>query len=163
MRRKESEITNIDEKLAIINANKVCRIGLADDGMPYVVPLNYGWSFKDNELTLFFHGAKAGKKLDIIKKNNNACFEIDCDGALVEGKTACRYGYAFQSVIGFGKITVLDGAEEKKYALTELMCHQTGRRIDFDFEDNELNGVAVYKLTSGEFTGKRRGVPEGGS
>jgi uncharacterized protein len=85
MRRKDREITGIDEKLDIISKSKVCRIGLSENNCPYIVPLNYGFSFDDGKLSLYFHCAAEGKKTDIIKKNNNACFEIDCDTKLIEG------------------------------------------------------------------------------
>ncbi len=85
MRRKDREITGIDEKLEIIAKCKVCRIGLSENNYPYIVPINYGYSFNDRKLALYFHCAPEGKKIDIIKKNNNACFEIDCDTKLIEG------------------------------------------------------------------------------
>ncbi|MDR0754350.1 MAG: pyridoxamine 5'-phosphate oxidase family protein, partial [Prevotellaceae bacterium] len=88
MRRKDKEITNIEDKINIIDQCKVCRLGLSENNKPYIIPLNYGYSFENNMLTLFFHSAKEGKKIDIIIKNNSACFEIDCDNKLIEGEKA---------------------------------------------------------------------------
>jgi len=84
MRRKDKEISAIEEKLEIIAKCKFCRLGLSENNYPYVVPLNYGFSYENEKLTLFFHGAMEGKKIDIIKNNNKACFEIDCDTKLVD-------------------------------------------------------------------------------
>jgi nitroimidazol reductase NimA-like FMN-containing flavoprotein (pyridoxamine 5'-phosphate oxidase superfamily) len=47
-------------------------------------------------LTLFFHGAKEGRKIEIVKNNNSACFEIDCDTKLIEAEKPFNYGYQFK-------------------------------------------------------------------
>ena len=66
MRRKEKEIVEKSEIEAVISKASVCRLGMAEEGMPYVVPLCFG--YENN--TLYFHSAKEGKKVDILKKNN---------------------------------------------------------------------------------------------
>jgi nitroimidazol reductase NimA-like FMN-containing flavoprotein (pyridoxamine 5'-phosphate oxidase superfamily) len=156
MRRKDKEITDIEEKLNVIHQCKVCRLGLAENNTPYVVPLNYGYSFENNVLTLFFHGAHEGRKINIIKNNNKACFEIDCDTALIEGGAACTYSYAFKSILGFGEIIILETAEEKSSGLNKIMKHQTGKEITYNFTDDELKNVFVYKMDVKEFTGKQK-------
>jgi len=156
MRRKDKEITGADEKLEIIAKCKVCRLGLSENNRPYIVPLNYGFSHDNGKLTLYFHGAAEGRKMDILKNNDNGCFEIDCDTKLIEGKAPCGYGYEFKSVIGFGKITVLETKEEKINGLNYLMKHQTGKDVHYDFNENELNNVVVFKMLVDEFTGKQK-------
>jgi len=156
MRRKDKEITDTDEKLKIIAQCKFCRIGLSENNRPYIVPLNYGFSHDDGKLTLYFHGALEGRKIDILQKNNNACFEIDCDTKLVEGEAPCDYGYEFKSIIGFGKIVLLDTKDEKINGLRCLMKHQTGKDINHDFNENELKNVVVFKMLVEEFTGKQK-------
>lgn len=156
MRRKEREITNIEEKLTIIEKCKICRIGLCENNRPYVVPLNYGYVYENGKLILFFHGAAEGKKVDIIKNNNKACFEIDCDTGLVEGSTACKYGYEFKSVMGFGEIKILEIKEEKTEGLNYLMRHQTGKNAEYSFEEKELKNALVFRMDVEEFTGKER-------
>jgi len=160
MRRKDREITDINEKLNIIQKSKVCRIGLSEDNIPYIIPLNYGYTFENNILTLYFHSALEGKKLDIIKKNDNACFEIDCDSELIEGGQACDYGYAYKSVIGFGKIIIIENPNEKIYGLNMLMKHQTEKDVTHEFTDEQIKNVCVYKMVVSDFTGKRRLFPQ---
>ena len=79
MRKKEREITDIGEIEKIIRKATVCRLGLALNDVPYVVPLSFGYADK----TLYLHGAKEGKKLDIIRQNNRVCFEVDVDSEVV--------------------------------------------------------------------------------
>src|SRR5215510_10987193 len=123
MRRKDREIMDINEKMAIIGKCKVCRLGLSENNYPYIIPLNYGFTFENEKLTLFFHGAKEGKKIEIIKNNNNACFEIDCDGKLIERDKPSNYSYEYKSIIGFGKLYFLETNEEKINGLNNLMKH----------------------------------------
>jgi nitroimidazol reductase NimA-like FMN-containing flavoprotein (pyridoxamine 5'-phosphate oxidase superfamily) len=156
MRRKDREIVDVGEKLKIIDENKVCRLALSDNDRPYIVPLNYGYSFENDTLTLYFHGAKEGRKMDIIQKNPSACFEIDCEGGLIEGSAPCNYSYAYKSVIGFGRMTVADAPDEKKDGLTKIMAHQTGNQGPYHFNEKMLEQVVVYKMTVDEFTGKAR-------
>ncbi|GHU77540.1 pyridoxamine 5'-phosphate oxidase [Spirochaetia bacterium] len=155
MRRQDREITDIDEKIKIIDKCKVCRIGICDGDQPYIVPLNFGYTFENASLTLYFHGALEGRKIDLLRKNNRVCFELDCGHELLEGKEAAEYSYAFESIIGFGKMFFLETAEDKTAGLRILMKHQTGK--DFDqFSGQTLAVTAVYKMAVDSFTGKRR-------
>ena len=156
MRRKDKEIVNIDEKLEIIARCKVCRLGLSENNYPYIVPLNYGFSYDDGKLTLYFHCAVEGKKIDIIRKNNNVCFEIDCDTKLIEGERPCGYGYEFKSIVGFGNVIFLNSVDEKIVGLNYLMKQQTGNDIKYDFSEDELSRVLVFKMSVDAFTGKQK-------
>jgi nitroimidazol reductase NimA-like FMN-containing flavoprotein (pyridoxamine 5'-phosphate oxidase superfamily) len=160
MRRQDREITDINEKINVIKKCKICRIGLSENNMPYIIPLNYGYSFENDTLTLFFHSALEGKKFDIIKNNHNACFEIDCDTKLIEAEKACNYGYAFRSIIGFGKIMILEDAEQKIFGLNQIMKHQTEKETVYNFSHIELKNVCVYKMVVEEFTGKQKEFPQ---
>jgi nitroimidazol reductase NimA-like FMN-containing flavoprotein (pyridoxamine 5'-phosphate oxidase superfamily) len=156
MRRSDREITDVGQKIAVIAKNKVCRLGLSRNNYPYVVPLNYGYTFDGGVLVFYFHGALDGKKMAIIKENANACVEIDCDGGLIEGETPCAYGYKFKSVIGFGKIVMMTSTEDKAFGLNNIMRHQTDKETAYTFPEAMLSRVAVYKMVVEEFTGKQR-------
>jgi len=156
MRRKDREISDIKEILGIVAECKVCRLGLSDNGQPYIVPLNYGWSFDNNTLTLYFHSATEGKKTDIIKNNNRACFEIDTDHRLIEGAEACKHGFAYSSLIAFGRIEFAGSTEEKIHSLNLIMKHQTGKDTEYNYSEEALSRVSVYKMIVDEFSGKAR-------
>lgn len=156
MRRKDKEITDIDEKLNIIAQNTICRLALFGNDYPYIVPLNYGFSYHNGTLTLYFHGATEGKKMELIKKNNRACFEIDCDTQLITGEKTCSYGYEFKSIIGFGKISIAETSDEKITGLNYLMKQQTGNDTKYDFTEHELKKVCVFTMTVEDFSGKQK-------
>ena len=75
MRRKDREVTQKEELIEILDSCKTACIAMIDGDIPYNVPLNYGYEFKGDDLILFFHCAKEGRKIDIIK-NNNRVFKI---------------------------------------------------------------------------------------
>ena len=73
MRRKDKEIQAEADIVAILKKARVCRLGMAEGEMPYVVPLCFG--FQDN--ALYFHCALQGRKNDTLRNNPNVCFEMD--------------------------------------------------------------------------------------
>ena len=124
MRRKDREITDREEILAIIRKCDVCRIALNDGDYPYIVPLNFGLDVQGDQVFFYFHAATEGKKLDLIAKDHRATFEMDCDHnfILYEERMSCTMGYA--SVIGHGTIeTVPDGRGNSKPNTQKTLAH----------------------------------------
>lgn len=150
MRRKEKEITNKADIEAILKKAFVCHLGLADGDRPYVVPMNYG--YEDGHV--YLHGATEGKKLDIIKKNDKVCFEMELfqQDVIKPGDQPCDWGTAFQSVIGFGTAELLQTDEEKTRALNIIIKPHDGR--NFTFPEEMLKRTAVIDITVEEMTGK---------
>jgi len=152
MRRKDREVTGIQELIGIIDQCKICRIAMVDGAGLYIVPMNFGYAYDGNQLVLYFHCAKEGRKIDAMKQNPMVCFEMDCEHRLIEGDNACSFAYSFKSVIGSGRAELVDDSEEKKTALSLLMKHQTGR--EFSFDDKMAASVTVFKIIAQEFAGK---------
>ena len=145
MRRKDREITGRENIEPILRACKTCRVAMIADGAPYVVPLNFGYTESDGNLTLYFHSARQGRKIDLIARTHRAGFELDTDYALHAGSIACDYSARFQSIIGTGTVTFVDGAAEKQAALRQIMLHNTGRE-DWTFSEAMLQAVCFFKL-----------------
>ena len=101
MTRREREVTDINEILKIMDACKIVHIGLVDGDQPYVLPMNYGYTYEAGKMVIYLHGAKKGYKYDLIEKNPKVCFEMECDVVPFEGKVACQYGNSYSCVVGF--------------------------------------------------------------
>lgn len=157
MRRTDREITDMNSIRSILDSCKVVRLAMSGDGAPYIVPLNFGYTYSENRFTLYFHCADEGKKLDMIRKNPLVCFEMDTDHELTTAESACGYGYNYSSVIGTGQVRILENGEERKAALKILMKHQTGR--EFDFTDGQMQNVTVCSIDVAELTAKQRKSP----
>lgn len=154
MRRSDREVKDVNEILSIIDKCDSCNLGLSLDNMPYVVPLNFGYSYSSGKLSLYFHGAKEGKKLDIIKKNANACFSMDCSHRYVVNEDASTATMKYESVMGEGKIESIEDREEKRTGLSLLMKQYSPDR-EFELPDKVLDMTCVLKLRVESFTGKR--------
>jgi len=151
MRRKEKEILDREEIESIIKKADVCRLGLSDKNIPYIVPLNFG--YKEN--CLYFHTAKAGKKIDMIKTNNRVCFEMDIDHEVVRAENPCDWNMKFQSVIGYGRAFLLEDIDEKRQALDVIIEHYSGQTGEY--AEKLVDRLAVIKVQIESMTGKKSG------
>ena len=157
MRRKDRQITEIEAIRAILDKAKVLHLAMIDGARPYVVPMNYGYALADGRLTLYLHGAKEGRKLDVLQKNGRVAFVLETDVSLVSGgDLPCKYGAAYASVMGEGRATILTDPVEKTDALTMLMKTQTGR--NFYITEAMTDTVAVLRIDVEAFTAKARQI-----
>ena len=148
MRRKDREVTDPRRIADIISRCACCRIGFCDEGEVYIVPLNFGYQAKDNTYVFYFHGAKEGRKIDLLLKNPKVGFEMDTDFAVYakeKSDAACNYTARFQSIIGNGIVSMVSELEEKKLGLSLLMEHNAGKQ-EWNFDERMVNAVAVFKL-----------------
>ena len=158
MTKRERQITDPQQIQHILDTAKVLHLGLCADNEPYVVPMNYGYTFEGEKLVLYLHSAVQGKKLDMIRANPKVFFELECDLQPFEGRLPCQYGCAYSSVMGRGEARLVDDVEEKKKAMSILMKTQTGK--DFSFEDRLVSIVSVIRIDVSEYTAKHRPIPE---
>jgi uncharacterized protein len=154
MRRADRNISETNDLEEIIRKADVCRIALANDNYPYIVTLNFGYK-KVPEQRLYFHCAKEGKKLDMIRRNNHVCFEMDVDHELYPGKNACDWGMKFSSVIGYGYIVEVTDKTEKLSGMNCLMEHYGGSG-EYYYKDNVFEQTTLLRLDITEMTGKRK-------
>lgn len=152
MRRSDKAIQNPLDIETILRNAPVCRIAMSAEDRPYVIPVN----FAATTTHLYFHSAKDGRKIDILRKNPSVCFEVDLPGKIVAGETACAWGMAYKSVIGFGRAFFIESAEEKKKALDLLMNKYAGRDA-FVYADEALDKVCVIGVNIENVTGKWSG------
>jgi len=157
--KRECEMTDINEITSILERAKIVHIGMVDKDMPYVVPMNYGYTMTDGKLTLYMHGAPVGRKLDILRVNPKVFIEIDTDIVPFAGRFACEYGICYSSVMGEGVAEIIEDVEGKKEALSILMKTQT--KMDFEFSDKMVGGVTVIKIDVTDYTAKQRPMPNG--
>ena len=153
MRRKDREVTDFDEIIAIIKKCDVCRLVLNDGDFPYIVPLNFGLDVQGDQVYFYFHCASEGTKLDVIAKDNRATFEMDCGHALVLHEERMYCTMAYESVIGHGTIEIVP--EEEKLAGLKILMRQYHAE-DFKFSTDAIGVTTVFRLKVTDMTGKRR-------
>jgi nitroimidazol reductase NimA-like FMN-containing flavoprotein (pyridoxamine 5'-phosphate oxidase superfamily) len=153
LRRKEREITDPKEIDDIIERADVCRIALSDNNIPYIVTMNFGYR-KGKNPVLFLHCAAKGKKTEIIKRNNLACFQMSIDHKLVETHVRCNCGMQYKSVVGMGRIYFITKNEDKIEALNNLMKHYHGQG-GHRFKKAHVDTTTVLRLDIDEISGKK--------
>lgn len=144
----------------ILKNSEFGTLALCIDTKPYSIPLN----FVELNGEIFFHGAKNGKKIEIIKKNSNASFSIVEDISLLpsyfsnDKGNACPATHLFKSIIIDGKIEFIEEYEKKAQALQTLMekLQKEGNYIPLNHEmyKKAINSTCLYKLIPTQTTAK---------
>lgn len=153
MRRRDRQITDIYKISQIMEKCQVTRIAFNHENGPYILPLNFGFYEHNSKFTLYFHGAKEGRKAILISQNPCVGFEMDTNGKLEENDTACGHSYFYQSIIGTGKVSPIEYINDKKHALKLIMKHATGKD-NWDFPNSILSRTGVFKLEVTELSAK---------
>jgi uncharacterized protein len=154
MRRADKEIKDYQEIAAIMKKAIVCRISLVDDDCPYIVPVN----FAVHENHLYFHSAMEGKKIDILRKNNKVCFEMDVSTEIIKGKEPCFWGMKYLSVIGFGQAFFIENPGEKKKVLDLLMEKYAGTD-SFSYNEKIFKKALAIDVRIEKISGKKSRMP----
>lgn len=149
MRRKKQLLTMEGSTAVLTRGTSGVLAVLGDDGYPYAVPISYVY----DGAHIYFHCAKAGHKLDAIKRDNKASFcVIDKDEIIPE-----EYTSYFRSVIAFGTIRIMENEQEKRDAIEKLALKYapddtTGHRKAAI--DREWGPLCMLEMTIEHLTGK---------
>ena len=169
MRRKDREVLGDENIAKIIEQCTTCHVAMVDDtnaGLPYVIPLSFGYSLNNGILELYFHCAHVGKKLDCIRKNPNVAFSMCVENRIeIHEEAYCKSGRFYASVVGQGKAEIVEDIAEKCRGLSLLMERQAASSAHsmqsavphkFEFTPAQAAAVTVFKITSTNFTGKAK-------
>lgn len=154
MRRKDREL-NSENVIDVLSIGKVAQIAFVDNGQPYIVTLNYGYCVNDNMTKLYFHSANEGRKIDCIKTNPEVCFTVAISDPFVAGEKACNYGMKYRSVVGYGKIRIVEEPVERIKGLNLLMKQVTGKD-SWDYDDDMLKRTTVSCIDVQSISGKSK-------
>lgn len=139
VRRKEREITNIQEIRQILKATKYITVALCKDNEPYLVSLNHGYDISQN--CLYFHCATEGKKLIYAKANPQVWGQSVLD---FDVNNECDYAYT--SVHFQGNLSLIIDLSEKKHAM-EVLVRQVSPNPEAKLE--KINPERLTKITMG--------------
>jgi nitroimidazol reductase NimA-like FMN-containing flavoprotein (pyridoxamine 5'-phosphate oxidase superfamily) len=134
------------EKAAVVH------VGMVDeDGQPYVVPMHFGYCPQENRL--YLHSAREGRKMDILRRRPEVCFEVTAEAEVLPGRAACRFATRYRSVIGWGRVAFLETPDEKIHGLDVLMRKFADG--PFKYDPRSLALTAVWRVDIDRMTGKR--------
>ena len=152
MRRIKQKISDKRIIEEILAKSVICRLGFVDQDRAYVLPFNYG--YKDNHI--YIHCAKEGKKIDLIRKNNTVCIEIEQMSRIQRNQKACKWATTYRSVVGYGEVEIITDREEKRQGLDIIMKHNgADENTDLNYDQQHLDSVSILKIRNTEITGKQ--------
>lgn len=152
MRRKEREITEKELIEEIISSADVCRIAFADGDTPYIVTMNFGYSGGEKQ-GIYFHCAPEGRKIEMMKKNSHVCFQMDTGHLLTNGARGCDWGMKYKSVVGYGRLSVVENDEKRKEGLNLIMRHYGGS-VKYDYDQKIFARTTILYLEITEISAK---------
>ncbi len=158
--KKVFEIRDKETINRLLDSTEYGTLALCCENKPYSVPINFV-RIKEN---IYFHGAKKGRKIEILKKNAFASFSVVKAHALIpsyfssdEG-LACPATQFFKSIMIDGEILFIENYEEKTRAMDALMrkLQPEGEYKPFDDKAYEaaIHATTIYKLIPKETSAK---------
>lgn len=161
MTKRENEITEKKDIERILDTCKYLHLAVSAEDVPYVVTLNYGyeWDEADGHLVLYLHTSRKAHLLEVIAKNTNCAFGMECNVKPFSGPMPCRNGMAYESIMGSGKIRVLEETDDRIHRLISIMKTQTGEEEN-RFDERMVSIVSVLRVDVKEMSAKKRDLPE---
>lgn len=152
MRQAKKEILDKEIIISLLNTAVVGRLGTnGHDGYPMIKPLNFVY----DQNKIYFHSARAGEKIEDIKRDNRVCFEVDLAIAHVKScESPCRSHYLYRSVIIKGRASLVSSASERMQGLKLLMEKYQPEGGYGDFPQEKVDITEVVRIDIEEMVGK---------
>ena len=149
---KQNKVRQLREKAAydretvhaVLDAGLVAHVAFIQDGEPVVVPMLYG---RDGE-TLFLHGARKARVIRLLESTGTTCANVTLLDGLVYARSAFESSMNFRSATVFGKARLVEGTDDKTYALRIISeCTMPGRWDELrESLDNEIKMTGVIAM-----------------
>ncbi len=154
MRRADREITDINKINEYLKTAPFMNLAINNENsFPYIVALNYGFEMIDNDIILYFHCAKQGRKINLLNENNLVGVQITSKSDLKRTEKAADYSTYYSSVYLEGVATLLEDKNDKIHGLNLLM-----KNVDFkgelSYPESVLNATYVYKIVCKNYSAK---------
>lgn len=159
--RREKERGGKDFGLAceILDAARLCHVGFALEGHPYVIPM----ACARQGARLLLHGSVASRLVGSLAGGLDCCVTVTHLDGIVLARSAFHSSMNYRSVMVFGKALPVDEEQDKKAGLDLLVEHLIPGRLAELRESTrkELNATRLLALPIEVFTTKvRTGPPE---
>ena len=154
MRRKDREVTDFNRMLAIIDECEIVHLGIAAGEFPYIVPVNFAYEVKDGQLYLYAHGAKAGRKYELLSQLGKCSFEMEVNGGIKVMPEKKDTTTIYKCVMGEAEVDILDDMAEIRRVVDEVIMARDERTAKAPYNEGSLARVAIYRLKVLSMTGK---------
>ena len=148
--KKKNELSLELSKTQLKNERRGVLAINGDNGYPYAIPVNYFYSEEDNKI--YFHGARIGYKVELLKKNNNVCFTVYGNEEINNEK----WDPYVSSVVVFGKCNCIQDKDKTLSFLKKFACkyYPNEKMVDEEMQKSG-NAVLMYEINIEHLSGKR--------
>lgn len=150
MRRMKRAISDEDARGLLAEGRRAVLAVNGDDGYPFAFPIDYRFDAEANKI--YFHGAKAGQKVDALRRSDKVCLTVMGNERLEDGEWAPYV----QSVVVFGRCRLVDDAAKTEEELRRLALkyYPSAEEVERELE-KYLSAVQLYEIEVEHLTGKQ--------
>jgi len=156
MLKKNREITDPSEMEQILNQGEIISVAMCQGDQPYVLPFNYGFL---NGL-IYIHSLRKGFKLDVLAQNPKVSFNVVTDVQLLPADRPQDCSVAYSSVVGFGRVRMVDDPVEKLAALEAVMVQYYPKNDAWQYAEKVVAACTVWCIEIEHLTGKYKRPPQ---
>lgn len=149
IRKIKNEINQAEAKELLKNSRRGILAMNGDDGYPYAIPVNY--FYDETEGKIFFHGAKAGYKVDCLKSSDKVCFTV-IGSEMIRAEGWAPY---MQSVVIFGRCQLIDDKQNAMKRLKDFaMKYYPSEEMVLDEIKADGQATQMFEIDIEYMTGK---------
>ncbi len=141
----------------IIDAARICHVGITLERQPYVMPMALGRRGSD----LLLHGSVVSRLITNLAEGLRCCVTVTHLDGLVLARSSFHSSMNYRSLMVFGNVMAIDDPDEKVAALDALVEHLApGRLADLrSHRPKELKATTILRLPIETFSIKTRSGP----
>ena len=150
MRRAKRTISDEDARGLLAEGRRAVLAVNGDDGYPFAFPIDYRFDADANKI--YFHGAKAGQKVDALRRSDKVCLTVMGNERFEDGEWAPYV----QSVVVFGRCRLVDDTAKTEEELRRLALkyYPSAEEVERELE-KYLSAVQLYEIEVEHLTGKQ--------
>ncbi len=156
MRRKAREVKDEAWIREMLHKAPYGALATSWQGQPFIHTTLFAYS--EEAHAIYMHAALEGRKRTNIEANPCVCFSVSQMGRLLPADTAFGFGVEYAGVVIFGKMTILEDAEEARRGLQMLLDKYFPQyKSGEDYRPilpEEIAKTTVYRLDIEQWSGK---------
>jgi nitroimidazol reductase NimA-like FMN-containing flavoprotein (pyridoxamine 5'-phosphate oxidase superfamily) len=133
-------------------------LAVCDGGQPFTVARNFVYDSEKH--VVYFHGARKGRTFEYAESGALANLNVSVMGEWIIAERAMNFGVKYRGAVLFGKLALVESADEAKRALQQLMDkYFPALKPDKDYvaaTDVDLKVTAVIRLDIDAWSGKEK-------
>lgn len=165
MRLSKREVRDTARIREIIEGCHVLRIGATDAEGMFIVPVNFGYAWSDDEALphFYIHSAREGRKADAFRAGGDdgtpVALELDIDRGSITGTYSCAWSRSYASIMGTGTVREVTDEGQRVRALELLMAH-AAPGAEASFTPDGMARVAIFRIDVAHLSAKERAPQE---